>query len=220
MDKLTTRFDHIVVAANTLAQGVDYINDMLGVTIPFGGEHKSFGTHNHLMRLGDDLFFEVIAINPAQAAPAHPRWFALDDPYIRTQLEQSPRLITWVVNTSNLDRLLQKSAIPMGLSTAVSRGELNWLFAVPEDGALHASGAVPYAMQWLSEPHPARAMADTGCTLQALEIMHSNASWLNTVLESIGAAHLVTINQVPENQAITLNAKIQTPSGLVTLSSL
>ncbi len=66
---MKTKLDHLVVAAKGLRQGVEYIRKELGVDMPFGGEHPKIGTHNHLIQLGDDVFLEVIAINPDLPAP-------------------------------------------------------------------------------------------------------------------------------------------------------
>ena len=61
--------DHIVVAADSLKQGVDYIRSCLGIEIPKGGFHRTMGTHNHLMQLGNDAYLEVITIDPEAEAP-------------------------------------------------------------------------------------------------------------------------------------------------------
>ena len=65
-------FDHIAIAAPTLAEGADYIRNLTGLTFPTGGEHPDMGTHNLLTAIGPDTFAEVIAINPdAQIGRAH-----------------------------------------------------------------------------------------------------------------------------------------------------
>jgi len=48
------RLDHLVMAAETLQQGVDYIRKTMAVEIPQGGLHQSMATHNHLMQLGNN----------------------------------------------------------------------------------------------------------------------------------------------------------------------
>ena len=63
------------------------------------------GTHNHLMRLGRGIFLELIAVNPAAPAPTRPRWYGLDDPFVRARLAEGPQLLTWVVNTPQLEHL-------------------------------------------------------------------------------------------------------------------
>jgi len=44
-----------------------------------GGRHVRYGTHNTLLGLGDDLYLEVIAKDPAAAPYDGPTWFGLDD---------------------------------------------------------------------------------------------------------------------------------------------
>jgi len=48
--------DHLVIASETLEEGVAHVRDKLGVEIPFGGKHPLMGTHNHLMQFGSEAF--------------------------------------------------------------------------------------------------------------------------------------------------------------------
>ena len=73
-----SRIDHIAVTAPSLALGAAWLEQVLGVAPQPGGEHPLMGTHNVLLRLGDDVYLEVIAADPRAAAPARPRWFGLD----------------------------------------------------------------------------------------------------------------------------------------------
>ena len=75
--------------------------------MPYGGVHIKMGTHNHLMQIGQGIFLEVIAVNPEIEPPNRPRWFGLDDAFIRQQIEIQSALLTWVVNTGNINRLMQ-----------------------------------------------------------------------------------------------------------------
>ena len=211
--------DHIVIGAATLEQGARYVKDKLGVAIPFGGIHEKMGTHNHLMQLGTDCFLEVIAVNPEGNPPDQPRWYGLDDPYIRHQLEQQPRLLSWVINTDNIQQLLQQASVPMGTPTRISRGVLSWLFGLPEDGRLLAAGILPYVIEWQCNAHPANNMANSDCTLAGLSLYHTNAIWLETILASIGAQHLVTVYPLADQQTPYIEARINTPTGQKTLSS-
>ena len=65
--------DHLVIAAPTLAEGVDWCEQTLGVSPGPGGAHALFGTHNRLLRLaicsGQPCYLEIIAVDPA-ATPA------------------------------------------------------------------------------------------------------------------------------------------------------
>ncbi len=214
------KIDHLVIGAGNLDQGVAYVKEHLGVDIPFGGVHTTMGTHNHLMRLGDDVFLEVIAVNPDLPPLGHPRWFGLDDPYVRQQIEKRPALLTWVVRTRDIHQLLgTHRSFSFGTPEKIRRGNLAWYFGLPDDGRLFASGMLPYVMQWLTHVHPAGQMADPGCRLQYIEIYHPRAKWLGRVLDSIGVASLVRLHALPEQSLPYMMATIDTPKGMKLLGS-
>lgn len=208
-----TRIDHLVIGASNLVQGAAYVKEQLGVDIPYGGAHDTMGTHNHLMRLGDELFLEVIALNPDREPPNRPRWYGLDDPHVRQSLYNRPALLSWVVNTENINKLLQKTRGAFGEATLISRGKLSWYFGLPDDGRLLAGGMLPYIIDWQVDSHPAKQMADAGCRFQGLDIYHPYPAWLDSILESIGAADLARIHPLPKNSQAFLEAHIETPSG-------
>ena len=213
------RLDHLVIGAETLRQGVDYIRSVLDVELPKGGLHKTMGTHNHLMQLGNDSYIEVIAINPEAAAPRQPRWFNLDDGLMRASLQRQPRLITWVINTADIKAVELDAKLPIGVPTELSRDSLSWQLGLTEDGRLLANGLVPYVLQWHTEQHPSRSMADLGCRLHSLEIYHNRPDWLNSILASMSADHLVSTYPLADTETPYLSANIETPSGLVNLNS-
>jgi len=213
------KLDHIVVAAHSLEQGVEYLQDALGIDVPKGGFHQTMGTHNHLMQLGNEAYFELIAINPDADVPAHPRWFGLDDAMMRARLKKQPALITWVMNTPNIQQIKQQAGFDIGLPTRLQRDQLSWEIALTDDGRLLGGGLLPYVIQWHSQPHPSGGMADLGCRLQSLEIYHNRVDWLRDKLASIGADGLVSVHAVNDNEAPYLQAHIETPGGIKTISS-
>ena len=215
---MTTGFDHLVIGAASLDEGVAYVKETLGAEIPAGGEHPLMGTHNHLMKLSDSSFLEIIAINPEAPPPSRPRWFGLDDALVRSSLAQ-PRLLAWVVNTPNLNTLQAQTSFDFGEATKVSRGNLTWDFAIPEDGRLLAGGTLPYLIQWHTQNHPARNMARRDCSLIGLEIHHPYPEWLGAILTDIGAANCVTLHALADNAAPFLKAHIGTSNGTKVLSS-
>ena len=209
--------DHIVIAAQDLEQGAEYLRATLGVDIAPGGKHQSMATHNLLMQLGNDCYLEVIAIDPEGETPRHPRWFALDTAQMRAEIRNQPRLITWVVNTGDLRSLAGNADFDIGAPTALSRDALSWEIALPEDGRLLANGMLPYCIQWHSSPHPSQNMADTGCLLQQLNVHHNRPRWLEDRLDTIEASHLVQVEPLPDEQTPWLEACIDTPGGRVVL---
>ncbi|MCG8352884.1 MAG: VOC family protein [Chloroflexales bacterium] len=211
--------DHIVIGAASLDQGVAYVKEHLGVAIPKGGEHAAMGTHNHLMQLGNNVFLEVLAVNPDAPALSRPRWYGFADPFVRRQLARRPQLLTWVVNTPDIAHTLAQSAFSFGEAMLMSRGDLHWYFGVPDDGRLLAGGILPYIIQWQTDTHPSGRLRDLGCTLKQLEIHHPQPDWLASILSAVGAAGCVALKPLEANATPFLAAHIETPIGLKTLSS-
>lgn len=220
---MTLKIDHLVVAADTLEQGIAYIEQQFSVKVPLGGVHPLMGTHNCLMQAGDNMFFEIIAINPQSLVDdalriKHPRWFSLDDPLLRAQLKQSPKLLTWLVNTQQFEETKKQGIYRQTAAHLLSRNNLSWHFALPLDGSLLANGILPYLLQWQG-PNPAQTMPNKGCALEEITIYHPQPQWIKDQLDIIGASHLVSINALQEPQSAFFEARFQTPKGPVTLSS-
>lgn len=216
---MNTRLDHIVVAARDLESGADYIEKTLGVQVPDGGRHEMMATHNKVMTLGNDVYLEVVAINPEMTPPRQPRWFGLDDPAVIASLQRSPRLLTWAVNTDDLTQLVAGSNIATGSVQQAERGDLRWKVALTDDGRLSAGGFFPLCIQWQTDFHPSTRMADLGCRLVKLDLVHPYPDWLSDTLESIGADHAVTISGTQGNQPASIRAHIESPTGQVILDS-
>ena len=202
--------DHITVAAKDLAEGVAYVEQVLGIAPPAGGAHPQMGTHNHLLRLSATSFLEVIAPNPAAPAPPRPRWFAMDAPRTHAMLAASPRLMTWVVNSSDIQSAL--ATIPQAAKPAitVTRGALEWLLSVPPDGSMPFGGAFPTIIQWPEGPHPASRMPDLGCSLVAFEIRHPEADAIRSALSGFLDNPRIRFSHDP---APSFRAVIRTPRG-------
>ena len=221
---MTTRLDHIVVAAKTLEAGVQYIYEKLGVDIPPGGRHEMMGTHNHVMSLGNGVYLEVIAVNFDMIAPCYPRWFGLDDPFVRNRLEQGPMLLTWAVNSDGLESLVSKSMVALGQIKNAQRDDLRWRVALTEDGRLPAAGFLPLCIEWQMDFHPSERMIQAGCALISLDIYHQRSDWLLEALNSIGmeesAGSLVHIHPLDDAETPYIICTLKSPKGNVTLSSL
>lgn len=202
--------DHLVIAARTLAEGNAYVERALGVAPPPGGKHTPMNTHNNLLRLGDDVFLEVIAIDPDAPPASRPRWFALDDAAVRGALAIGPVFHTWVLRADDLDAALD--AIPDAGRPAIeaSRGALSWRIAVPPDGAVVQDGAFPTFMQWPPGAHPAGRMADLGCALVSFTIEHPQAARIASELARGFSDPRVTFKSGPRKR---LSAVIRTPRG-------
>ena len=214
---MNCKIDHIVIGAASLEEGVRYVRETLGVTMPKGGSHAAMTTHNHLMSIGNECFLEIIAADhdvvPTGERLKQPRWYGLDDPFVRARLAQSPTLLTWVVNTGNITATTAGAAWPAGTAVDITRGDLSWAFALPVDGSLPGSGMLPYIMQWHTSHHPAVDMQDLGVRLEALEIRHPHPDWVLDNLSSIDAQQLVQVTELPADASPTLVAHLSIPDG-------
>ncbi|MCY4051169.1 MAG: VOC family protein [Gammaproteobacteria bacterium] len=212
---MLSRLDHIVIAADNYEQGVLYIREKLGVEIPKGGQHKFMGTQNSVMALGENIYLEVISIDPTLNPPIHPRWFGLDDPQIRNILKESPKLLTWAINSKDLNSTVQSSAVSLGNIISASRNDLQWKVAFRQDGTMPASGFIPLCIEWEVDFHPAVRMVDFGWKLKSLQLFHHHPEWLGDQLEALSARDEVIIHEIEDGQTPYLEAIIVEEGGLI-----
>jgi hypothetical protein len=213
---MTAELDHIAVIAPDLAGGVAWLREVLGVEAPPGGAHPEMGTHNHLLRLGDDLFVEVIAVDPAAPRPAHRRWFGLDDQAeVECHWREGRRLRGYVARCTDVRATIGPEASTFGAPMRVSRGDRSWTFGVRPDGELAAGGALPCLMDWGERGTPAPTMPDFGLRLQSLCVETPDPDAVEAALDAIGMRRKPEIRRGPE---VRLTAIIATPNGVRVLS--
>lgn len=229
------QIDHLVIVANNLAQGVAWCEATLGITPNPGGEHKLFGTHNRLFKIATPTnpmaYCEIIAISPG-AAPAikqgAKRWFDMDNAELQAAVAVAPRLVHFVANTPDVQAACAALAalnIDRGPALLASRhtnkGVLQWQITVREDGQRLWSGTLPTLIQWGKEGdaeplrlHPRNSLPRSGVTLQSITCTHPEAAALQAAYAAIGLQG-VALQEGPATLSVTL----QTPKGLVTLTS-
>ena len=205
------RLDHLVVTAPTLAQGRDAIEAGLGVRLEPGGEHPRMGTHNALLRLGDALYLEVIAVDPTATPPSRPRWFGLDAAPERTCLGG------WVARAQDLDATLKAATEPLGAVERMTRGALAWRIAVPDDGQWPLGGVGPALIEWPAGVHPAADLPNAGCALVSLELRHPEPARVDRLLTSLSLLENGVSVAVLEAAVPRVVAHLRTPLGLRTL---
>ena len=197
-----TTIDHLIVTAPDLASGAELVRRALGVELQAGGKHATLGTHNLVLKLGDAIYLEVIAPDPDAPAPGRPRWFELDD-------RRPPRLAGWAARTSDIRATAAASSEALGTIAEMSRGDLNWLITIPDDGKLPLGGAGPALIEWRT-PHPAARMRDAGCSLAVLEAFHPDARRVSALLRSLSLRDEVPVSSAERPY---LRARFQTPGG-------
>jgi len=213
MTPLRVEPDHLVVVAENLRSGCDWVEERLGVRPQSGGRHVAMGTHNALLSLGKRFYLEVIAADPDGIKPNRPRWFDLDEPRMRGALAEGPHLAHWVARTGDIDTAAAR--LPdLGAVTPMSRGDLTWRITVPDDGHRPGRGLVPALIQWPDSRHPADNMPDSGCRLVAIAGEHPEPATVRAELSMLGLSDTmkVTFGKSPR-----IAAMIRTSRGVATL---
>jgi hypothetical protein len=191
-------FDHIAVGCETLADGVRWVEDQLGVSLVQGGQHAHFGTHNRLLSLGPEFYLEVIAKDPASPATGRATWFDLDN------FSGPARLCNWICATPDIEQASEIS----GEIVNLTRGALSWQITVPIDGSLPLGGAYPTLIKWgEGVTHPASMLTDHAIRLENLTVSHPAADELK---------HRVSVSGIDMpwvNAPLGFSARFNTPNG-------
>jgi hypothetical protein len=233
---MKSQIDHLVVAAHSLQQGVEWCEATMGITPAAGGEHEKYGTHNRLFKIATPAFpvayFEIIAINPdavIEKKPPPTRWFDLDNKQLQAELAKSPRLVHFVANTGSIqdarhawkDQGIDRGPI-IHASRKTPKGLLQWQITVRPDGDRLFNGTLPTLIQWgkpeAADPmqlHPRNHLPRSGVSLKSLTVSHPSASKIKAAYDAIMLGN-IDVTEGPANIVATL----QTPKGLVTLESL
>ena len=185
--------DHLVVAAATLEEGEDYVESRLGARPLRGGKHVAMGTHNSLLKLGEKIYLEVIAIDPDGVAPGRPRWFGLDTAALRAAVQGAPRLIHWVARTNDIFAARRACPVDCAEVHAMVRGKFEWRMTIPADGRLPGGGVLPTLIQWADERHPTDAMPDAGIRLVALAGAHPEPDAIRSTLAALSLADTLKV---------------------------
>jgi len=206
--------DHLVLAAATLAQGIEYVSELTGVAPRPGGRHVAMGTHNALMKLGERFYLEIIAIDPEGVTPRRPRWFELDSANLQVDLLERPRLVHWVARAGDLERAIAQCGYETGPILPFERDAYRWRITVPDDGRLPGRGVLPTLIGWDVPEHPADTLPASGVTLVQLAASHPEPIPARRSLARLGLEEAIVVTFDREAR---LAAMLRSPRGLVTL---
>ncbi len=206
--------DHLIFASWDVDAGIAHISELTGVTPGLGGPHIGLGTHNALMSLGDDVYFEIIGRDPEQPDATGPFPFGLTS-------ESPPGLIGYAAHPSPGETIEQLSSALRGAGAdpgpvrSMSRGkpdgeELTWSLT-QSSRASTLDGALPFLIEW-GGPNPAGSTTP-GCTLAELTITHPNPDPARPALAAIGLGGLAL-----ESGTFGLRAILDCPKGRVEIS--
>lgn len=203
------RLDHLVVVAADLDGGQDYIEELLGVETVLGGKHHEMGTHNRLLRLGEDQYLEIIAIDPCGNAPERPRWFGMDGAATHSRVGEVPRLAAWVARTADIGWAAERPPYDAMSVREMSRDDLRWQMTFTSDGSLPLEGALPLLIEWKTQPMPPLRLPDSGCALKRLVVQSPQDQRVRRVLYELGLDGV----DVDHSVQTGLTATLTTPGG-------
>ena len=212
--------DHLVFGCDYLQNGTSYLEQALGVGLSPGGQHALMATHNRLLKLQDAIYLEAIAIDH-EAVQKHgdigrKRWFSLDEDRTKKRLAQSPRPLTWVVAVDDIHDAASKCGYDVGKITTMTRGDLEWMLTIAENGTLVEDGLLPGLIQWPGGRNPANKLPESGTRLQRLILQHPQPDVIGQIIDQLCIDGPVEVKLGPAN----LIFEMQTNAGeLVSLSS-
>lgn len=210
------QIDHITVIAPSLEEGVAHIKACLGLDIPFGRRHDYMGTHNHLLRLGEAVYLEVVALDPAGEYPGLARWFGLDDQRaIRAAWDEGHRLRGWVARTHDIDAVLAGNEALFGRKVELGADNASFYFSIPTDGSLPFGGAAPSVIDRKGKPPSVATMADLGAKLRSLTLEHPDPDTVSALYQRLGVDRPPLVRKGPK---LRYTAHIETAGGLKELT--
>jgi len=180
---LRVELDHILWGAPDLEAGERLFAVLSGVAPARGGVHAGFGTRNSLLSLGDGLYFEIIAPDPAQDI-AGTRG-------ARIAAQRGPGLTAFSVRCDDLPamrRAAEAAGIAIRGPVAMGRTRadgvrLDWSILYFGDETL--GDAVPFAIDWGSSPHPSGS-TPRGLHLKSFTALHPDRERLSAVYAALG----------------------------------
>jgi len=192
---MKAKIDHLVIGADNLISGTNFLEKKLNTKLLPGGEHKVMGTHNKLLKLQTEIYLEVIANNPNVESPSHPRWFSLDELETKNKIKKSPRSLCWILAIENIDDAVKNCGYNPGKIVELSRGDLEWKVTVPTDGKLIENGVLPFLIEWPKNIHPSKNLTDSSVSLNKILLIHPEPDYIKNILNNLIKSDLISISE-------------------------
>ena len=192
---MKAKIDHLVIGADNLISGTNFLEKKLNTKLLPGGEHKVMGTHNKLLKLQTEIYLEVIANNPNVESPSHPRWFSLDELETKNKIKKSPRSLCWILAIENIYDAVKNSGYNPGKIVELSRGDLEWKVTVPTDGKLIENGVLPFLIEWPKNIHPSKNLTDSSVSLNKILLIHPEPDYIKNILNNLIKSDLISISE-------------------------
>jgi len=167
--KFKKKIDHLVYSVFDLEKAMSRIEQKLGIRPQFGGYHKTQGTKNALLNLGEECYLELLAIDATNKEIQPPRWMGIDHP---------------------------EMGIINGGSRKTDEGSmLTWELTMPLPAP--EVELVPFLIDWKNEEnHPTKTLPKL-CKLLKLYATHPTPTILESTFEKLGVEiELIKSNEI------------------------
>jgi hypothetical protein len=198
--------DHIVYATLDFEKSLNDIEIATGVRPVIGGRHLNQGTKNALLNLGNQAYFEILAVDKTNTSNKGGRWMGID----LIQQDSATRLAFKSKDINAKAEILKKinpkyGQLIMGERQLPDQSFLRWEMTLPL--ARPAIDLIPFFINWGSGNHPCDKMKAM-LKLEDLKLFDPNAKMLNEDFKRLGISERVNYNA-----QTSISGKITGPSG-------
>ena len=204
------KLDHLVIGAVTLEEGTEFVEDILQTKLSDIGYHKDMGTHNRTIKINNEVYLEVVAIDPKTKDLKNKKWFNLDNPNLQFKLKKSPQIIGYVIENNN--KIPFKYYDPF---FKASRANYRWQFAMPSynnnnlDIEIIETGIIPSIISWENNK-PIYQMEKNQFELISFEIRLSKTQQhLNSFFKSFGKIEYVSVSVTKDEEPSIFKLKLK-----------
>ncbi|HED1836794.1 MULTISPECIES: VOC family protein [Hyphomicrobiales] len=210
------KLDHLTVIAPTLAEGVSHVKSCLGLDVPFGARHDYMGSHNHRLQLGNSVYLEIVALDPAGIEPDRARWFGLNNQeQVRADWDAGRRLRGWVANTDAMDAVVSTHGEAVGEKVSLPTADPTFAFTIPKDGSLPLDGAAPSIIDHRGDTSYIATIPDLGARLHSLILEHPDPAGIAVLYRELA---IENPPEIVQGLKVRYRALIETPTGLKELT--
>lgn len=210
------KLDHLTVIAPTLAEGVSHVKSCLGLDVPFGARHDYMGSHNHRLQLGNSVYLEIVALEPAGIEPDRARWFGLNNQeQVRADWDAGRRLRGWVANTDAMDAVVSTHGEAVGEKVSLPTADPTFAFTIPKDGSLPLDGAAPSIIDHRGDTSYIATIPDLGARLHSLILEHPDPAGIAVLYRELA---IENPPEIVQGLKVRYRALIETPTGLKELT--
>lgn len=200
--------DHIVIPAPSLAEGIEYVYDILGIEPGNENFHFDMATSNRRIKLGADVYLEVVAVNEGLGSPAFPRWFYLSNiDLVREFWRKGQHVLCWVARTQHLDVLTRRYRHIFGEKTFIDN---SFHFALPPGSLPPWGGGLPYIIESEDVGTTADTLQDDGFELVDFKIMHPDYTIITDLFSEI---QFTRAPKILEHKSIEFEVTVKKPNG-------